>query len=58
MFGGTYLEEVPRAVMRASTSPMMKMKWFSRVMAKYRPGRMMKAWMERPMITVMVYIAS
>lgn len=53
-----HLEEVPRAVTRACRSPAMKIKGFCRVMTKYRVGRIRTPWINKPMITVMVYMPS
>lgn len=58
MLDRTYLEDVPSAVTRACTSPPMNIKGFCRVMAKYRVGRMITPWINKPMMTVMVYIPS
>jgi len=44
--------------MRACSRPAMKIKGFCLVITKYSMGRMMVAWIVRPMITVMVYMPS
>lgn len=53
-----YLDDVPRAVIRACNKPVMKMKGFFRVMTKKRVGRITMPWIIRPMMTVTVYMPS
>lgn len=54
----TDLEDVPRAVTSACSSPPMNTKGFFLVMMKYKVGRTTVAWMSSPLMTVTVYIAS
>lgn len=53
-----YLDDVPKAVIRACNKPVMKMKGFFRVMTKKRVGRITMPWIRRPMMTVTVYMPS
>lgn len=53
-----YLEDVPRAVMRACSIPVMKMKGFFRVMTKNNIGRTIIPCIMRPIMTVIVYMPS
>lgn len=53
-----YLDDVPRAVIRACNMPVMKMKGFFRVMTKKSVGRIIHPWIRRPMMTVTVYMPS
>lgn len=53
-----YLDDVPSAVIRACSKPVIKMKGFFRVMTKKRVGRITMPWISRPMMTVTVYMPS
>ncbi len=51
-----YLDEVPRAVIRACSSPAMKVKGFFLVTTKKSSGRTNRPWMRSPAMTETVYI--
>lgn len=55
-YTGGYLDEVPRAVMRACSSPPIKVKGFFLVTTKKSRGRTNRPWMSSPTMTDTVYI--